>query len=80
VHFLDYQLDFFPENIEAMSDKHEKRFRQAISAVEKLYEGKWSPSILAGYCRTLGGDGPQAKYSRKLPTVTFLVMYILSLM
>jgi hypothetical protein len=36
VHLLDSHLDFFPENLVAVSDKHEERFHQDISNMETL--------------------------------------------
>jgi hypothetical protein len=71
VHFLDYHLDFFPENLGAVSDKHGERFHQDISIMEDWYQGKWSLSMLADYCWTLKRDVPQVTYSRKSTTVTF---------
>jgi hypothetical protein len=65
VHFLDSNLDFFPENLGAVSDEHGERFHQDISNMEKRYQGKWSLSMLADYCWTLKRDVPQATYSRK---------------
>jgi hypothetical protein len=53
VHFLNSHLDFFPENLGAVSDEHGERFHQ----------GKWSLSILADYCWTLKRDVPQVTYS-----------------
>jgi hypothetical protein len=47
VHFLDSHLDFFPENLGAVSDEHRERFHQDISNMEKRYQGKWSLSMLA---------------------------------
>jgi hypothetical protein len=47
VHFLDPHLDFFPENLEAVSEKHSQRFHQDISTMEKQYHGKWNSSMLA---------------------------------
>ena len=35
VHFLDSHLDFFPENLRALSDQHGQRFHQEISTMEK---------------------------------------------
>ncbi|UYV77393.1 hypothetical protein LAZ67_15000847 [Cordylochernes scorpioides] len=35
------------------------RFHQDISSMEKPYQGKWSPGILADYCWTLKKDVPQ---------------------
>lgn len=37
IYFLYSYLDFFPENCDAVSDKHDKRFHQNISAVKKRY-------------------------------------------
>jgi hypothetical protein len=50
VHFLDSHLDFFPENLDAVSDEHRERFHQDIFNMEKQYQGKWSLSMLADYC------------------------------
>jgi hypothetical protein len=76
VHFLHSHSDFFPEYLGAVSDDHGERFHQDISTTQKRYQGSCSPSMLADYCWTLRRDVPQAKYSRKSPTVTFLIMYI----
>jgi len=50
VHFLDSHLRFFPENLGAVNDKHGQQFHQEISTMEKRCQGKWSPSMLAGFC------------------------------
>jgi hypothetical protein len=71
VHFLGSHLDFFPENLGAVSDEHKERFHQDISNMEKRYQGKWSLSMLADYCWTLKRDVPHATHSRKSTTVTF---------
>jgi hypothetical protein len=73
VHFLGSHLDFFPENLGAVSDEHGERFYQDIYNMEKRYQGKWSLSrpMLSDYCWTLKRDVPQATYSRKSTTVTF---------
>jgi len=49
VHFLDSHLDFIPENLGAVSDEQEDRFHQDICAMEKRYQGKYSPSMLVDY-------------------------------
>jgi hypothetical protein len=74
VHFLGFHLDFFPENLGAVSDKYGERFHQDIYNMEKRYQGNWSLSMLPDYCWTLKRDVPQATYSRKSTTITFLVM------
>jgi hypothetical protein len=71
VHFLDSHLDFFPENLGAVSDEHRERFHQDIYNMEKRYQGKWSLSMLANYCWTLKRDVLQVTHSRKSTTVTF---------
>ncbi|UYV84312.1 K02A2.6-like [Cordylochernes scorpioides] len=60
IHFLHSHLDFFPDNLGAVSDEHGERFHQDISSMEKRYQGKWSPCMLADYCWTLKKDVPQA--------------------
>jgi len=70
VHFLDSHLDFFQEKPRAVIDEFRERFHQDISTMEKSCQTKWSPSFVAGYCWTLTSDIPQAKLSRKAPTVT----------
>ena len=53
VHFLHSHLDFFPENLGAVSDEHGEHFHQEISAMEKRYQDKWNPNMLADYCWTI---------------------------
>mgnify|MGYP003623502640 CR=1 FL=1 len=71
VHFLHSHLDFFPENLGDVSDEHGEHFHQEISAMEKRYQGKWNPNMLADYCWTIKRDAPQAKYKRKSKFLTF---------
>ena len=40
IHFLDSHLDFFSDNLDAVSDEHEERFHRDISALEKRYQGR----------------------------------------
>lgn len=65
VHFMDSHLDFFPLNCGAVSDEHGERFHQDISSMEKRYQGKLSPSMLADYCWGVGRDGPFDSYKRQ---------------
>ncbi|KAF2358194.1 hypothetical protein FHG87_011047 [Trinorchestia longiramus] len=71
VHFLHSHLDFFPENLGAVSDEHGERFHQEIVAIEKRNQGKWNPNMLADYCWTIKRDAPQATYNRKCSFPTF---------
>ncbi|UYV84383.1 hypothetical protein LAZ67_X001983 [Cordylochernes scorpioides] len=38
IHFLHSHLDFFPNNLGAVSDEHGERFHQDISSMEKRYQ------------------------------------------
>jgi len=49
VHVLHSQLDFFVENLD-VSDEHGEKLHQDISVMEKRFEGKWNPGMLADYC------------------------------
>jgi len=40
IHFLESHLDFFPENLDEVSDEHGERFRQETEAKEKRFQGK----------------------------------------
>ena len=71
IQFLESNLDFFPENLGEVSDEHGERFHQDTMAIEKLYQGKWTSSMLADYCLTLKRDIPDAKYRRKSYASTF---------
>ncbi|UYV81699.1 hypothetical protein LAZ67_20002036 [Cordylochernes scorpioides] len=64
IHFQHSHLDFFPDNLGAVSDEHGEKFHQDISSMEKRYQGKWSPAMLADYCWTLKRDLPQANCSK----------------
>ena len=43
-------LDFFPENLRAVSDEHGAIFHQDIAEIAKRYQSKWSVNALADYC------------------------------
>jgi len=64
-------LGFFPENLGEVSDEHSERFHQVITAMEKLYQGKWTSSMLRDYCWTLKRDVTDAKYRRDSYASTF---------
>ena len=53
VNLLDCHLDFFPENLGTVSDVHGDLLHQQTSTIQKRYQGKCSPSMLADYCWTI---------------------------
>lgn len=71
IHFLHAHLDFFPQNLGAVSDEQGERFHQDIQQMEKRYQGFWSERMLADYCWMLYRDVPGKIYSRKSSTVHF---------
>ena len=65
IHFLHSHLDFFPENCGVVSDEHGERFHQQISNMEKRYQGKWSPTMLADYCWAITRQTSEFHYKRQ---------------
>ena len=57
-------LDFFPENMGAVSDEHGEIFHQDIAIIEKRFKGKWSENPLADYCWNLITDEANAHHRR----------------
>lgn len=68
VHFLHSHLDFFPENLGAVSDEHGERFHQDIAKFEKRFSGRWNASMLAEYCWFLVRETSASEYKRKANT------------
>ena len=50
MHFLHLHLEFFPENLGAVSDKQSKRFHQGIQAMEERYQGVWNEGMMCDFC------------------------------
>ncbi|GFV91345.1 uncharacterized protein TNCV_898621 [Trichonephila clavipes] len=44
VHFLHSHLDYFPENLGAVSEEQGERFHQDIKEMERRYQGRWNNS------------------------------------
>ena len=70
-HILHSQLDFFPENLGAVSEEYGERFNQDIAEIKKRYQGKWSVNALADYCWSLMTDEPNAHYRRACKKKSF---------
>ena len=50
IHFLHTHLDFFPENLGAVSDEQGQLFHQDITTMEQQYQGRWDPAMMGDYC------------------------------
>ena len=66
MHFLHSHLEFFPENLGAVSDEQGERFHQDIQAMEERYKGGWNEGMISDYCWMLYRDDPTHTYKRKL--------------
>ncbi|GBM46245.1 hypothetical protein AVEN_224811-1 [Araneus ventricosus] len=73
VHFLDLRLDYFPENLGAVSEEQGERFPQDIKEMERRYPGKWNVSMVADYCWIPQRDNPCKVHKRKSDKRTFEV-------
>ncbi|GBL86818.1 hypothetical protein AVEN_96050-1 [Araneus ventricosus] len=73
VHFLDSHLDYFPENLGALSKEQCERFHQDIKEMERRYQGKWNVSMIADYCWMLQRYDPYKVHKRKSDKRTFEV-------
>lgn len=71
LHFLDSHLDFFPQNLGAVSDEHGERFHQDIAMFEKRFSGRCNGSMLAEYCWSTLRDTPTDAYKRKRSKKSF---------
>lgn len=43
IHFLDAYVNFFPQNLRAISDEHGEWFHEHVATMEKRYQNKWTP-------------------------------------
>ena len=63
LHFLHSHLEFFPDNLGAVSDEHGERFHQDIAVVETRYKGKSNADMMGDYCWLLQKQS-ETKYHR----------------
>ena len=66
VHFLHPHLDFFPENLEAVSDKLRERFHLDIQAIKERYQGVWIAGMMSDFFWILYCDDATHTYKRIL--------------
>ena len=65
LHFLNSHIDYFPENLGAVSEEQGKRFHQDLKELEVRYQGRWNTNMMAGYYWLLKRDDPSRKFKRK---------------
>ena len=71
MHFLHSHLDFFPENLGAVSDEQGERFHQDIQAMEERYKGVWNEGMMGDYCWMLYRDDANHPYKTEIICQTF---------
>ena len=71
IHMMHSHLDFFPENMGAVSDEHGERFRQDIATTGKSFKGKLSKNALADCCWNLMTDEAKAHVRRACKRKSF---------
>ncbi|GFW74769.1 uncharacterized protein TNCV_963441 [Trichonephila clavipes] len=64
VHFLHSHLDYFPENLGAVSEEQGERFHQDIKEMERRYQSRWNVNTMADYCWILKRKNSR-EHSRK---------------
>ncbi|GFS60199.1 uncharacterized protein TNCV_2827061 [Trichonephila clavipes] len=64
VHFLHSHLDYFPENLGAVSEEQGECFHQDIKEMERRYQRRWDVNMMADYCWMLKRENSQ-EHSRK---------------
>ncbi|GFX49456.1 uncharacterized protein TNCV_3342341 [Trichonephila clavipes] len=67
VHFFHSHLDYFPENLGAVSEEQGERFHQDIKrngAQRERYQGRWNVNMMEDYCWMLKREN-SPEHSRK---------------
>jgi len=73
VHMLHSHLDYFPQNLGAVSEEQGERFHQDLLLIETRYKGKWSCTMMADYCWSICRSlVPNAIYNRQSIKSRFL--------
>ena len=62
IHMMHSHLDFFPENMGAVSEEHGEKFYQDNVTIEKRFDVKWIENALAFYCWNLMTDEANAHH------------------
>jgi hypothetical protein len=71
IHFLNLNLDCFPENLGAVSEEQGERFHQYIKKMERIYQGWWNVNMMGDYCWTLHCEIPDTSHNRKSNICSF---------
>jgi hypothetical protein len=62
---LNLHLDFFPENLGAVSEEQGECFHQDIKDMERRYQGQWNVNMMGDYCRMVHRKIPETSHKQK---------------
>ena len=65
LHFIDFHVIYFPENLGDYSEEQDERFHQDIKVMEQKYQGRWDENMMVVCCWMSKRDLPQN--IRKMP-------------
>lgn len=65
LHYLHSHIDQFPSNCGQFSDEHGERMHQDLREVEKRYQGRVGPRMLADFCWQQVRNHPSAIHKRQ---------------
>lgn len=74
IHFLNDHLDYFPDNLGAVSDEQGERFHTDILSIESRYKGKNHRHMLGQYCWLICRNADADQLNRKSKQNRFLTM------
>ena len=70
LHCFNSHLDYFPENLGAVSEEQGERFHQDIKDMERRYQGRWDTNMMGNYCWMLHRENITS-HKRKSPKRSF---------
>lgn len=59
-HILHWHLDYFPQNLGALSEEQRQRFYEDIKDMEWWFKGRWNINMTGKYFWMLTQNEPQA--------------------
>ena len=64
-HSLKSHLDYFPKNVNFLSEEQGERFRQDVKEIERRCQGRWNINMLADYCWMLKQEVPEITHRKR---------------
>jgi hypothetical protein len=69
--FFGFALEFFSENLGAVSEEQGELFHQHIKEMERRYQGQWNVNKMGDYCRTLHPGITETSHKKKINRRSF---------